>query len=181
MMPVPPHLREKAFNHDKLRLFVDGQGTLWITGEDMGVLTDGPPYYIVNDEFDPVVRVDYEAGKVYCDERGGWSRTYDETFADLEDLAKKWEVEFDVAWPTLQLAEMAYKLIYSQMGVPLLVKPKKKPRPIVLADLPEPEVEGGIYHEEHKIMYNGPVHFTKEQMLAYGEACVKKDRERKKK
>lgn len=37
-----------------------------------------------------------------------------------------------------------------------------------LPPLPEPAVDGTKYHEELKVCYTGRVHFTAEQMLAYG-------------
>lgn len=163
MMPVPEHLKKKAFNDDRLGLFVDGQGTLWITGPDMGTLTDGAPYYIVNDDFDPVVSVDYEEGVVQCHERGGWSRTLTETFADLGDLAVKWGVELNFGAPTLELAEVAYKLIYAQQRVdhgldPADYLPVPPHEFITLAPLPEPGTGGA---------------FTEAQMLEFGKACAK--------
>jgi hypothetical protein len=41
-----------------------------------------------------------------------------------------------------------------------------------LPELPEPEIEGGIYNQTHKIMVRGPVHFTADQMRAYAEQAI---------
>lgn len=41
-----------------------------------------------------------------------------------------------------------------------------------LPELPEPEIEGGIYNQTHKIMLRGPVHFTADQMRAYAELAI---------
>ena len=41
-----------------------------------------------------------------------------------------------------------------------------------LPELPEPTIDGTVYHTEHKICYVAPVHFTADQMRAYGKACA---------
>ena len=40
-----------------------------------------------------------------------------------------------------------------------------------LPELPEPTIDGTVYHQVHKICYTAPVHFTADQVRAYGQAC----------
>lgn len=41
-----------------------------------------------------------------------------------------------------------------------------------LPPLPEPTIEGSVMHEELKICYRAPVHFTADQMQAYARAAI---------
>jgi len=167
MVPVFDHYHNQlrtmmilAKPEDDVPCVIDEQGTFWATAKIMTKLT-GEYYYIVNEDFDPIIRVSYEDGKVYKDERSGWGRTHTITFADLEDLAAKWEVPFDVGADSQEFAETAYKLMTAEHfryhGLDytrFLPTPSNK----FLPSLPEPEVDGN---------------YTAEQMRAYGEACAK--------
>jgi hypothetical protein len=156
--------------HDKLRslgnsAYIEHDGAFWATAEVMSKLT-GEEYFIVNEDFDPVVRVDFETCMVYCDERGGWSRTYSKSFSELQDLAKKYEVTFDSSVERRAVAEIGYKLIYAEnaryhgLGFEQYF-PIPKHR--FLPPLPTPEIDSR--------------YFTMEQMLDYGEKCRDEDEE----
>ena len=158
MMPVRKEL------HDKLRslgsaAYVEHDKTLWATAKAMSALT-GEEYLIVNEDFDPVVRVDYKACTVYCDERSGWSRSYSKSFSDLEELAKKYETTFDASAERRVVAETGYKLIYADRDRSHGLSFEKyfpKPSHRFLPSPPTPEIEGR--------------YFTLNQLLDFGEKC----------
>lgn len=158
MMPVDSRL------NDKLRAlgeaaFVQQDSTLWATAEILSKLT-GEEYFIVNEDFDPVVRVDFDRCVVNVDERGGWSRTYSKSFSELQELASRYEVVFDIEAERKAVAELGYKLIYAENARYHGLSFERYfpiPQHRFLPPLPAPEVDGK--------------HFTMQQMLDYGELC----------
>jgi hypothetical protein len=160
MMPVGSYILDNIKNKEAADNLIEQDGTLWGTAEDLSKLT-GEEYWIVNEDFDPIVRVNYETGFVHCDERSGWGRTYSKIFSDLEDLAENWGVVFDVGAPTRELAEMGYRLIFAQYMADHGLSPMrylKMPPHGFLPKLPEPEIDSA--------------YFTAEQMYAYGKTSV---------
>lgn len=109
MMPVHERLHKKlrALSNDA---YVEQDGVLWATAEVMSELT-GEEYYITNEDFDPVVRVDYESNTVFYDERSGWSRTYKKSFSELQRLARKYGTAFDIGDDKQMVAKLGYDLM----------------------------------------------------------------------
>lgn len=162
MMPVYTRLRAKLLALGEYS-YTEKDGAFWATADVLSKIS-GEEYFIVNEDFDPVVRVNFNEKIVYCDERGGWSRTYSRSFDELVELARQYETVFDPEADRKTVAKMGYKLIYAEhFRTHGLDFDKYFPMPSrrFLPELPTPEIDG--------------LYFTAEQMLAFGEKCRNDD------
>lgn len=78
--------------------------------------------------------------------------------------------ESDLMFPA---TDQGWAALYAMWNMRALAAPVASAAPSGdLPPLPEPTIEGSVMHEELKICYRAPVHFTADQMQAYAGAAI---------